>query len=462
MKIAVAGTGYVGLITGVCLAEMGNDVVCTDIREDKVLLLKSGCAPIYEPGINPMLKKNLDAGRLHFTADPEFAYKDADIIFIAVGTPENPDGTANLDHVYEAAYTIGLCLNKDSIICTKSTVAVGTNEQIMEIINSVKPAHLEVQTVSTPEFLREGSAIYDFFHGDRIIIGTESEDAARLLEQVFLPLKIPIVKTDIRSAEMIKYASNAFLATKISFINEIAAICDKVGANIEEVAYGIGKDRRIGPQFLQAGIGYGGSCFPKDTKALVQIAGNVEHQFELLEAVIKVNNRQQACAVKKAMELFGSIEGMRVAVLGLAFKPDTDDIREAASLTILKTLLSEGASVIAYDPVAIPNARSVFGNTLEFTADIQTAISDAELVIIATEWDHIKHLPLEKYVQLMRNPVIIDGRNCYSLKEVSKHPITYVSIGRPSLHSEHVKKLTEQKSTMEGWYDETFTSILPD
>lgn len=439
MKIAVAGTGYVGLITGVCLAEMGYDVVCCDIREDKVLLLQSGCPPIFEPGLDSMLKRNLDAGRLLFTADPEIAYRNADIIFIAVGTPENPDGTANLDHVYEAAYTIGLCLDKDSIICTKSTVPVGTNERIKEIIQSVKPAHVEAETVSTPEFLREGSAIYDFFHGDRIIIGTDSEEAARIVEQVFLPLKIPLVKTDTRSAEMIKYASNAFLATKISFINEIAAICDKVGANIEEVSFGIGKDRRIGPQFLQAGLGYGGSCFPKDTKALVQIAGNVEHQFELLEAVIKVNNRQQLLPIQKAQEMFGSLQGLRVAVLGLAFKPDTDDVREAASLTIVKGLLAAGASVIAYDPVAIPNARSVFGEAVEFTPDIQTAISGADLALITTEWDHIKHFPLEKYVQSMKTPVIFDGRNCYSLKEASKHPITYISIGRPPLHPEAVK-----------------------
>ncbi|WP_226645999.1 UDP-glucose dehydrogenase family protein [Mesobacillus subterraneus] len=462
MKIAVAGTGYVGLITGVCLAEMGYDVVCSDIREEKVLLLQSGCAPIFEPGLDSMLKRNLDAGRLLFTTDPELAYKNAELIFIAVGTPENPDGTANLDHVYEAAYTIGLCIDKDSIICTKSTVPVGTNERIKEIIRSVKPAHLEIQTVSTPEFLREGNAMYDFFYGDRIIIGTESEEAAKIVEQVFLPLKIPLIKTDTRSAEMIKYASNAFLATKISFINEIAAICDKVGANIEEVAFGIGKDRRIGPQFLQAGIGYGGSCFPKDTKALVQIAGNVEHQFELLEAVIKINIRQQLLAVQKAKELFGSLEGLRVAVLGLSFKPDTDDIREAASITILKALLAEGASVIAYDPVAISNARRVFGDEIEFTADIQTAISGAELSLIATEWDHIKYLPLEKYVQLMANPVIIDGRNCYSLKDVSKYPITYISIGRSALHPEQAQQHTRPGPNMKGRYDETITSILSD
>jgi len=241
MKIAVAGTGYVGLITGVCMAEIGHDVVCTDIREDQVRLLESGHSPIYEPGVNRLLKENMLAKRLRFTANPETAYRDADLIFIAVGTPENPDGTANLDYIHEAAYTIGLCIQKDVLICTKSTVPVGTNERIKEIIHSVKLPHVQVHIVSNPEFLREGSAIFDFFHSDRMVIGTETEEAAQMMEQIFLPLKIPIIRTDIRSAEMIKYASNAFLATKISFINEIAAICEKVGANIEEVAYGIGK-----------------------------------------------------------------------------------------------------------------------------------------------------------------------------------------------------------------------------
>jgi len=457
MKIAVAGTGYVGLITGVCLAEMGHVVVCTDIREDKIQMLQSGCSPVYEPGIAPMLKKNLQAGRIRFTADPEIAYNDADLIFIAVGTPENPDGTANLDHVYEAAYTIGLCLNQDSVVCTKSTVPVGTNERISEIIHSVQHDGIKVHTVSTPEFLREGNGIYDFFHGDRIIIGTESAEAARVVEQVFLPLKIPIIKTDTRSAEMIKYASNAFLATKISFINEIAAICEKVGANIEEVAYGIGKDERINPQFLKAGIGYGGSCFPKDTKALVQIAGNVQHPFELLESVIKVNNRQQAIAVKKAKELLGSLLGKRVAVLGLAFKPDTDDLRESASLIIVKALLAEGASVIGYDPIATENAKKIFGQTIEFSDNLQTAILQAELAIIVTEWDHIKHFPLEKYPTLMKNPIIIDGRNCYSLADVRKHPITYISIGRASIHHENAPS---SNPSWEGKNDETIISNL--
>ncbi len=441
MRIAVAGTGYVGLITGVCLAEMGYHVTCTDINEEKIKLLKSGRSPIYEPGLEMLIKKNLESGKLSFTANPKLAYKDCEIIFIAVGTPENPDGTANLDYILAVAYNIGLYIENDVIVCTKSTVPVGTNEGIKQIIQSVKLPELQVEVVSNPEFLREGSAILDFFNGDRIIIGADNPKSASVIEQIFHPLKIPIIKTDIRSAEMIKYASNAFLATKISFINEIAAICEKVGANIEDVAYGIGQDKRIGPHFLQAGIGYGGSCFPKDTKALVQIAGDVEHPFELLEAVIKVNNRQRSITVQKAKELLGSLRGMRTAVLGLAFKPETDDIREAASLEIVKDLQEEGASIIAYDPVAVPNARKVLGNAIEYTMDILLALSGAELVIIATEWDQIKHLPLEMYSRLMKAPIIIDGRNCYSLSEVRKHPLTYVSIGRPSIIQDQINRV---------------------
>lgn len=438
MKIAVAGTGYVGLITGVCLAELGHHVICMDTNESKIKLLKSGRSPIYEPGLEILLEKNLASGHLSFTANPKIAYKDCEIIFIAVGTPENPDGTANLDYVLEAAYTIGLCMEKDIIICTKSTVPVGTNEKIKQVIQSVKLPELQIEVISNPEFLREGSAIFDFFNGDRIILGTDHPESASVIEQIFHPLKIPIIRTDIRSAEMIKYASNAFLAAKISFINEIAAICEKVGANIEDVAYGIGQDKRIGPHFLQAGIGYGGSCFPKDTKALVQIAGEAEHRFELLEAVIKVNNRQQAVVVQKAKELLGPLKGLRIAILGLAFKPDTDDIREAASLEIIKALQKEEASIIAYDPAAIPNARKVLGNTIDYTMDILLALSGADVAIIATEWSHIKHLPLEMYSQLMKKTVVIDGRNCYSLEDVRKHPLTYISIGRTSIIHEQM------------------------
>lgn len=442
MNITVAGTGYVGLVTSVCLAKMGHQVTGIDIQDDKIKLLQAGRSPIYEPELELLLKQNLSNGRLHFTTNPKNAYGNADIIFIAVGTPEKKDGTANLDFVYKVAKTIAQNMKNHVIVCTKSTVPVGTNEQIRDLIHSHKPSSLQAEVVSNPEFLREGSAILDFFKGDRIVVGAESQEAAAIMEQLYRPLKIPIIKTDIKSAEMIKYASNAFLATKISFINEIATICEKVGANIEEVSNGVGKDRRIGPQFLQAGIGYGGSCFPKDTKALVQLAGNVKHPFDLLKAVINVNNRQSFLPVIKAKELFGSLKGKKVALLGLAFKPKTDDVREAAALTIARGLVEEGAQVTAFDPIAITNTQRILGNMIEYTQDIQVALKHADLAIIATEWEEIKRIPLDTYTLFMNDPVIIDGRNCYSIEEIQQYPITYLSIGRPTIMNKYMKSET--------------------
>ncbi|WP_028391943.1 UDP-glucose dehydrogenase family protein [Bacillus cihuensis] len=442
MNITVAGSGYVGLVTGVCLAELGHRVICSDIQEEKIAMLQSGRSPIYEPGLEALLEKNLQCGNLHFTTNPQYAYEDAEIIFIAVGTPEQQDGTANLAYVCEVAHSIAHFMKHDVIICTKSTVPVGTNDQIAEIIQRQKPVNLHAEVVANPEFLREGSAVVDFFYGDRIVIGTNCPKAATTIEQIYLPLGIPIIKTDIKSAEMIKYAANAFLATKISFINEIATICEKVGANIDEVTKGIGKDERIGPYFLQAGIGYGGSCFPKDTKALVQLAGNMQHSFDLLQAVIEVNTRQASLPVVKAKELIGSLKGKKVALLGLSFKPNTDDVREAASLVIVKELLKEGAIITAYDPIAIPNAQHVLGNTIEYTQDIRLALLHADVAIIATEWEEIKQLSLDSYELYMKNPIVIDGRNCYSLKEIRKHPMTYISIGRPIVINEYKKSTT--------------------
>ncbi|WP_456277534.1 UDP-glucose dehydrogenase family protein [Bacillus sp. AK128] len=433
MNITITGTGYVGLVTGVCLAEIGHQVICLDVDAEKVERMKAGISPIFEPGIEDLMKKNIEAGRLQFTADFHEAYMKAEVIYIAVGTPENEDGSANLSFIDEAAKNIGRSIRDDVVIVTKSTVPVGTNKRIKSIINLYKLSNFQVEVVSNPEFLREGSAIHDTFYGDRIVIGAESDSAANLIEEINEPFHIPIVKTDIESAEMIKYASNAFLATKISFINEIASICEKTGANIDDVAMGIGMDSRIGSKFLQAGIGYGGSCFPKDTKALVQIAGDVEHKFELLESVIKVNNNQQQILVKKAKEHLGSLEGKRVAMLGLAFKPNTDDMREAASIVIARGLLAEGAEIIAYDPVAIPNAREILGNAILYANNLEEAIWGADVAMIVTEWDDIKDFPLSNYRTLMKNPMIIDGRNCFSLKEVEKYNIEYISIGRPEL-----------------------------
>jgi UDPglucose 6-dehydrogenase len=435
MNITVAGTGYVGLVTGVCLAEVGYNVVCLDVDEDKITKLQQGQSPIYEPGIEDLIQKNMGEGRLSFTTNEKEAYSKADIIFIAVGTPENEDGSANLTYIQETAMAIAKYIEKDVIVVIKSTVPVGTNDQINHIIQSRKPPFLRVSVVSNPEFLREGSAIYDMFHGDRIVIGASDEKSADTIAALYEPFGIPIMKTDTYSAEMIKYASNAFLATKISFINEIANICEKVGANIDEVAYGIGLDKRIGLKFLRAGIGYGGSCFPKDTKALVQIAGNVEYRFELLEAVIKINNKQQTLLVEKAKQYFGCLRGKKVALLGLAFKPNTDDIREAASIVIAKKLIAEGAEVIAYDPIAMDNAKKVLKSSIKYAKTVIDALRDAEAAFIVTEWDEFKKLPLSTFKQYMRAPVIFDGRNCFSIDDVEGNGLTYISIGRPSVYA---------------------------
>ena len=432
--IAVLGTGYVGLVTGVCLSDIGHYVTCVDIDKQKVEKMKQGISPIYEPGLDELMKKNIERGRLHFTTSHQEAFRDAEVIYIAVGTPQSEDGSADLRFVEQAAKDIATYIERDGVIVvTKSTVPVGTNEKIRTWIKQHLTKDIRFHIVSNPEFLREGSAIYDTFHGDRIVIGADDEWAASVIEEINKPFGIPIFHTGIHSAEMIKYASNAFLATKISFINEIANICEKVGANVEDVAYGMGLDTRIGPQFLRAGIGYGGSCFPKDTKALVQIAGDVDHQFELLQAVIKVNNKQQVKLVEKARNRFGSLRGKKVALLGLAFKPNTDDIREAASIVIARELLKDGALVMAYDPVAVENAKRVIGDGIMYASSVEEALTDADLAMIVTEWEEIKQTPLNLYTKWMKTPVLFDGRNCYSLEEVRKHLIEYHSIGRESV-----------------------------
>lgn len=437
MNITIAGTGYVGLVTGVCLSEIGHDVTCVDVDQDKVDKMKKGIAPIYEPGLEELMVKNIYENRLHFTTDQVAAYRNAEVIYIAVGTPENEDGSANLSYINSVATDIGLYMGNDVIVVTKSTVPVGTNDKIENIIVRNKPSHLKVEMVSNPEFLREGSAIQDTFHGDRIVIGSRSESAIEVIEAINKPYGIPIMKTDILSAEMIKYSSNAFLATKISFINEIANICEKLGANIEDVSRGIGMDNRIGPKFLQAGIGYGGSCFPKDTKALVQIAGNVEHNFELLESVIKVNNNQQTKLVEKAVEHIGPLRGKNVTILGLAFKPNTDDVREAASQVITKQLINQGAHVTAYDPIAINNTKRILGNEITYTTFITEALTNADVVFIVTEWEEIKQTPMSQFIELMKTPIIFDGRNCFDLEEVKKYEIVYYSIGREFINFKH-------------------------
>ncbi|WP_028401701.1 UDP-glucose dehydrogenase family protein [Ectobacillus panaciterrae] len=430
MNIAVVGTGYVGLVTGVGLSEIGHNVICIDTDENKVQKMKEGKSPIYEPGLDELMVKNIEAGRLHFTTQHAEAFKEVDVIYIAVGTPENEDGTANLTYINQVAQQIAQIIKKDIVVVTKSTVPVGTNHYIKKKLKENVSSHLNVEVVSNPEFLREGSAVYDIFHGDRIVIGADNKKAGEIIRKVNEPFGIPIFETDIRSAEMIKYASNAFLATKISFINEIANICEKVGADVEEVAFGMGMDSRVGNQFLKAGIGYGGSCFPKDTKALKKIAENVEYDFSLLSAVIEFNNKQQRKLIDQALKDFSSLEGKTIGVLGLAFKPNTDDIREAASLAIIPELIKMGANVKAYDPVAIENAKKVLPEEVQYVGSALEAIEGTDLVFILTEWDEIKSLPLEIFAEKMKSAFVYDGRNCFSLKVVQEHEINYYSIGR--------------------------------
>lgn len=432
-NIAVIGTGYVGLVTGVCLSTIGHYVTCIDIDQEKINKLSNGIPIIFEPSLEQLMEKSMKEGRLKFTADYETGLKDIDIIYIAVGTPQKDNGTVDLQYIEEVSRQIALHLTGDTIVVTKSTVPVGTNDYIKNLINRVKQKDFHVEIVSNPEFLREGSAVEDTFNSDRIVIGAENEQARLAVEEIYKPFNLPIFHTDIRSAEMLKYAANAFLATKISFINEIASICEKVGANIEDVAKGIGQDSRIGPHFLQAGIGYGGSCFPKDTKALCHLAGSINHPFHLLKSVIDVNQKQQLLLVNKAISRFGSLKNKRCTILGLAFKPNTDDIRESASIVIVNELIKNGAKVVAYDPIAMNNAKKVLPNAVHFAKNMEEALKGAEIVFILTEWREFLEFPLEDFVNLMENPIIFDGRNCFSLETMKAYPIEYHSVGRKSV-----------------------------
>ncbi|RYM06514.1 UDP-glucose/GDP-mannose dehydrogenase family protein [Sporolactobacillus sp. THM7-7] len=431
MNIAVIGTGYVGLVTGVALSEIGHTVTCIDVDPKKVEKLRQGVPTIYEPGLDTLMHQNMRAGRLTFTSRHRDGLKEAEVVYIAVGTPKREDGSANLDYVEQAARDIAEHMTRNTIVVIKSTVPVGTNVSIKRLINRYTSNGLQVSIASNPEFLREGSAVRDTFQGDRIVIGTEDEQTADILAEMNAPFHIPILKTDLASAEMIKYASNAFLATKISFINEIANICETVGANVDEVAKGMGCDHRIGPDFLKAGIGYGGSCFPKDTNALVQLAGNHHHDFNLLKSVIEVNNKQQIVLLDKMRARFGHLAGKRVAILGLAFKPNTDDLRESPALAMIPKLVGRDAEVIAYDPVAVDRAREEINVPIEFTDNIREALSGADCAVIITDWPDIKKMDLFTYKKLMKKPIVFDGRNCYTLTAACDAEIEYYSIGRP-------------------------------
>ncbi|PEJ56294.1 UDP-glucose 6-dehydrogenase [Bacillus sp. AFS002410] len=434
MKISILGTGYVGLTTGVCLAEIGHTVTCIDINELKINNLSAGISPIYEPGIEVLITRNIKLGKLFFTTSYENGLDDAQVIVVAVGTPQGEDGAADLTYLEGAAIDIAKNVKKDVIVAIKSTVPVGTNEIVKEIIQKNCSEDIVVDVVSNPEFLRQGSAIKDTMEADRIIIGSSNQESARIVEEMYKPLNVPILITSIRSAEMIKYASNAFLASKISYINEIANLCEALGANVEDVAKGMGKDKRIGEAFLYAGIGYGGSCFPKDVKALLHTAQLNGVEFGFLNEIISINKFQHELLVKKAIERFGELEGKKIACLGLSFKPDTDDMREAPSIKIVNSLRKLGAEVIAYDPVAIENAKKILGSNITYASSINECVTDADAIFIVTEWREFRELDLPSVLSKMKNPIIFDGRNCIMEDRIRDcEKIEYYPVGKPSI-----------------------------
>lgn len=427
MKITIIGTGYVGLVTGVCLADKGHEVICLDIDPQKIDMLNKGISPIYEDGLEELMSKNKD--KLIYTTDQDLAYKNSEIIIIGVGTPEKKDGSANLKYVYGVAKEIGKRAENDIIVVVKSTVPIGTNDRIENIINNNLTKKVKVSVASNPEFLAQGSAVKDTLHPARIIIGAENESTKKKLLEMYKDFDCPKVATNRKSAEMIKYASNGFLALKISYINEIANLCEVVGADIEDVAKGMGFDDRIGNKFLNAGIGYGGSCFPKDTKALHWLANMNDCEIKTIKAAIEVNENQKLKLIKKARKLFDSFEGMTVAVLGLTFKPNTDDLREAPSLVNIPILLDEGANIKAFDPVGADNFKKVYPNEITYCNSVEETIKDADVCFIFTEWPEIKNFELQKYIKLMKKAIVLDGRNCYDLKMIPDGMI-YYSIGR--------------------------------
>lgn len=432
-KICVIGTGYVGLVTGTCFADLGNEVTCLDIDHERIDNLKAGLMPIYEPGLEQMVKQNVAAERLFFSTDYIEALDEAEYAFIAVGTPSGNDGEADLKFVRSAAETIADHATDAILVINKSTVPVGTGDWVANVINQRRNGKpLQFSVVSNPEFLREGSAINDFMNPDRVVLGSVDKAAAEMVAQLYEPLRCTIMITNLRTAEMIKYASNAFLATRISFINEIANICEELGADVREVAHGMGLDKRIGPQFLDAGLGWGGSCFPKDVKALEHMAVLHGTQPQLLQAVMEINRNQRRRAVMQLRRVLKSLNDKTIGVLGIAFKPNTDDIRDAAAIEIIHLLQNEGAHVRAYDPQAMENAAKVLNNVTLCDTPYQVA-ENADALILATEWNEFKQLDLCKLKTTMKNPVILDGRNLWNSETLEKIGFSYIGIGRGDL-----------------------------
>jgi len=432
MQIAVIGTGYVGLVSGACFAEFGVDVTCVDVDVNKIDRLNNGEIPIYEPGLDNLVKKNVDAGRLHFTTDIDAAVRSSLVVFLAVGTPPKEDGTPDMSYYRSAALSIAKAMNGYKVLVTKSTVPVKTGQWLREFVTEHAPAGTEFGVASNPEFLREGAAIEDFMRPDRVVIGSNESKAIEIMKELYRPLYLietPIVITSLEAAELIKYAANAFLATKITFINEIANLCDAIGCDVHDVARGMGMDNRIGRKFLHPGPGYGGSCFPKDTKALTTVADQFGVETLIVDSVIEANERQRDAMLAKIKGLVGSLSGKRIAVLGLSFKPETDDMRESPASDIINLMTAEGASVKAFDPVAMDEAKHVLPS-IEYAHDEYDAISGADALVIITEWNQFRALDLKKVKQLLASPKIADLRNVYEPKDMKELGFEYVGVGR--------------------------------
>ena len=431
-KIAVVGTGYVGLVTGTCFAETGNQVVCIDIDADKVEKMRNGIIPIYEPNLDTIFERNISAQRLSFTTSLEDGVKDAEIIFLALPTPPGEDGSADLSYILGVAEQLGKLISEYKVIVDKSTVPVGTAEKVHAVI--AKNAQVDFAVVSNPEFLREGFAVSDFMRPDRVILGTRDERARKVMESLYRPFVRqgnPIYFMDEKSAELTKYAANSFLATKITFMNEVANFCELVGADVDQVRVGIGSDTRIGKRFLFPGIGYGGSCFPKDVKALVKSGEDLNFQFEILSAVMKVNNEQKIILLPKIKNYFrGDLSGKKIAVWGLAFKPDTDDIREAPALIMIAALLNLGAKISAFDPEAMQNVKNSLGEKIEYATDEYTALNGADALLICTEWGIFRNPDFTRMKSLMKDAVLFDGRNLFEIEEMNDRGFYYCSVGR--------------------------------
>ena len=436
MNIAIVGTGYVGLVSGACFAEMGIDVTCVDINPEKIKCLLNGEIPIYEPGLDDLVKRNVEAGRLHFTTDLTTCLDNVEVVFSAVGTPPDEDGSADLQYVLEVARTFGRNIKKYTILVTKSTVPVGTAKKVKAVIEeelTKRGEQIDFEVASTPEFLKEGAAIKDFMSPDRVVVGVESDRAKKVMERLYRPFQMNNYRLyfmDIPSAEMTKYAANAMLATRISFMNDIANLCDLVGANVDMVRKGIGADTRIGSKFLYPGCGYGGSCFPKDVKALAHTAREYGYTMGVIEAVEAVNERQKEIVVKKLQDKLGTLRGKTIALWGLAFKPETDDMREAPALVVIEKLLEAGASVKVYDPVAMDECRRRIGDRVVYCKDMYDVVIDADALAVLTEWKEFRIPSWSVIKRVMKQPVLVDGRNIYSKDEVIAEGFEYAAIGK--------------------------------